>query len=96
MLYRIKCTRQSSRNEKPLAQSNETALANLDTAVNLDTNPSYHFTVSSNDQAETNYHEYYDMVNENHTVEANSPYLDIVEEATKLHCKNMAYVGSTK
>ena len=43
-----------------------------------------------------NDHEYDDIVSDSHTLEASSSYVDIDEETTKLHCENLAYVGSTK
>ena len=36
------------------------------------------------------------LVKIRNTVEANSPYLDIIEETTELRCKNQASVGSTE
>lgn len=66
---------------------------NLDVTVNLDINPAYHFTVNSNEDNVMNDHEYDDIVNENHTIEASYSY---IEETTKLRCENLAYVGSTK
>ena len=64
-------------------------------AINRDVNPSYHFVTSSNIDGEMIDHEY-DDVSENNVVQAHSPYMEIVEKTTKLHCENLAYVGSTK
>ena len=65
-------------------------MTNLDTSVTLDINPSYHcHSVMSNQ-------EYDDVVSEKHIVEITSPYSDIIEETTRLHCKNFIYIGSTK
>ena len=94
IFHRIKCTTISSKNEKPETQ-NHNEMVNLDTGVNLDINPSYHCINSSNDRGMSN-QEYDYVVNKNDIVEVNSPYLDIIEETTRLHCENMAYVGSTK
>ena len=67
-----------------MSQNHETTNYNLDIAVNLDRNPSYHCTANSNDHSTaTNDHEYDDTVNENHIAKANSdiqPYLYIVED----------------
>ena len=89
ILYRTKRTKISSKNEKSVTQ-NRNEMANLNTSVTLDSNPSYHF------YRETSSPEYDDVVSEKHTVGSASPYLDIIEETTRLHCKNFTYVGSTK
>ena len=94
LLYRIKCTRKSPNNKTHTTQNHETA--NVGVTVNLDINPAYHFTVNSNDDNVMNDHEYDDIVNDSHTLEGSSSYVDIDEETTKLHCENFAYVGSTK
>ena len=90
LLHRIKCTKKSPNNITHATQNHETA--NLDVTVNLDINPAYRFTVNSNEDDGINDHEYDDIVNENH-IEASYSY---IEETTKLHCENLAYVGSTK
>lgn len=93
ILCRIKCTGKSSNNKK-LAAQNQNAV-NLDITVNLDTNPSYQFVSNSNDDTGMS-HQEYDVINDNCFVEENDLYEGTVEETTKRHCKNLAYVGSTK
>ena len=74
-------------------------MLNLDTGVNLDINPSYHFVFSSNDHPRMSNQEYDNLVSENNTVKANSPNLEIIKQTN--HCACIAkiwhaYVGSVE